>query len=450
MDRRKLLENPFRPGAGHRPPLLAGREREREHFERLLRENFITENILITGLRGYGKTVLLDDLRRTALAEGFVWVGNDLSESASLSEERLALRILTDLAQSLSEILVQGTEGQATTSDENFDEAVDDLDPTTFEALKAKYERTPGLPSDKLKAVLGRVGSILMRAKLRGIVLAYDEAQCLSDHVQRDEFPMSMLVETVSSLQKRDGITPVLLVLSGLPQVFNALIEARTYTERMFHVMQMERLSRYDTAEALLSPMKPLMPPLNCPPDLFEKVVDLSGGYPYLIQFFGKELIDALLKNGGVLNTSQFPSPDVMDRLDAGLFAARWNKTTDKQRRFLKLIANRGSGRPKEFSAIEIASLSSENGEFDGSQANQILLALCEKGLIYRTRHGRYAFTVPMSEAMILRRIQAEQDIETSWAAISPPPIQLTAITQEPSAETKESSRSTGLLSWFI
>ena len=449
MDRRKLLENPFRPGADHRPPVLAGRERERDYFKRLLREDFATENILITGLRGFGKTVLLDDLKRTAQGEGWVWVGNDLSESASLSEDRLALRILTDLAQSLSEILVQGTEGQAAPSEQDFDEAVDDLDPTTFEALKAKYERTPGLPSDKLKAVLGRVGAILTRAKLRGIVLAYDEAQCLSDHAQRDEFPMSMLVETISSLQKRDGVTPVLLVLSGLPQVFNALIEARTYTERMFHVMQMERLSRHDTAAALLSPMKPLMPPLNCPPDLFEKVVDLSGGYPYLIQFFGKELIDALLKNGGVLNSSQFPSPEVMDRLDAGLFAARWNKTTDKQRRFLKLIANRGPQPSNEFSAVEIAALNNDDGEFDSTQANQLLLALCEKGLIYRTRHGRYAFTVPMSEAMISRRIQIEQDVETSWAAISPPPVPLTPITQDPPPEAKQRSKPAGLLSWF-
>ncbi len=445
------MENPFRPGAGHRPPVLAGRGREQEHFRRLLREDFATENLLITGLRGFGKTVLLDDLKRTALAEGWVWVGNDLSESASLSEDRLALRILTDLAQSLSEILVQGADGQTATSKHAQDEAKDDLDPTTFEALKTKYERTPGLPSDKLKSVLGRVGSILTRAKLRGLVLAYDEAQCLSDHAQRDEFPMSMLVETVSSLQKRDGVTPILLVLSGLPQVFNALIAARTYTERMFHVMQMERLSRQDTAQALFSPMKPLMPPLNCPPDLFEKVVDLSGGYPYLIQFFGKELIDGLLKNGGILHKDQFPSPDVMDRLDAGLFAARWNKTTDKQRRFLKLIANRGTNRPNEFSAIEIAALSNGSGEFDSSQANQLLLALCERGLIYRTRHGRYAFTVPMSEAMILRRIQVEQDVESSWATISPPPIPIAPLTPEapPPPKTKQKHKSNGLLGWF-
>jgi len=420
MERQRLIANPYRPGAGHRPPFLAGREKEQEHFWRLLRQNYTTENILITGLRGFGKTVLLEDLKRMALAEGWVWVGNDLSESSSLSEERLALRILTDLSQALSEVLANASAPEPMPSGQPQKETADELDPSTFAALKAKYEQTPGLPSDKLKTVFARIGSVLSKAKLQGIVLAYDEAHCLTDHAKRDEFPLSMLIEMIESLQKREGVTPILLVLRGLPQVFDSLIQAHTYTERMFHVMHMDRLSPQDTLTAFLAPLEPLMPPLYCPRDLIEKVVELSGGYPYLIQFFGKELVDALLKNGGTLETNQFPSAGVMDRLDIGLFAARWNKTTDKQRKFLKLIASRGATSPVEFTQQEIAQLNSASAQFDSEQVNKMMSELSDCGLIYRTRQGHYAFTVPMSETMILRRLQKQEENQPSLAPEPP------------------------------
>ena len=85
MDKRKLLENPYRPGAGHTPPFLAGRVDEQYFFQRIIRQDNPTDNILITGLRGSGKTVLLSSLRAAAEQDGWLWVGNDLSESASLT-----------------------------------------------------------------------------------------------------------------------------------------------------------------------------------------------------------------------------------------------------------------------------------------------------------------------------------------------------------------------------
>jgi len=438
MERQRLIANPYRPGAGHRPPFLAGREKEQDHFWRLLRQNYTTENILITGLRGFGKTVLLEDLRRMALTEGWVWVGNDLSESSSVSEERLALRILTDLSQALSEVLANATAPKPIPSGQHPQETSDELDPSTFAALKAKYEQTPGLPSDKLKTVFSRIGSVLSKAKLQGIVLAYDEAHCLTDHAQHDEFPLSMLIEMIESLQKKEGVAPILLVLSGLPQMFDSLIKAHTYTERMFHVMHMDRLSPQDTLTAFLAPLEPLMPPLHCPRDLIEKVVEMTGGYPYLIQFFGKELVDALLKNGGTLETYEFPDAGVMDRLDIGLFAARWHKTTDMQRKFLKLIASRERAGLGEFTQQEIAQLNSGNPRFDHEQVNEMMIELSNCGLIYRTRRGHYAFTVPMSETMIMRRMQNEnEDGDQSTLASRSPSI----IPPEPTKPKKTATK---------
>src|SRR5947209_459586 len=90
--------NPFRPGAGHMPPHLAGRQSQREEFERLLDQTVILENVVLTGLRGVGKTVLLETFKPLAINKGWSWVGTDLAETASVSEVRMAIRLLADLA----------------------------------------------------------------------------------------------------------------------------------------------------------------------------------------------------------------------------------------------------------------------------------------------------------------------------------------------------------------
>src|SRR5438128_12660356 len=94
----KKFVNPFRPGAGHMPPYLAGRVQETKEFVRLLQQDIIMENLVLTGLRGTGKTVLLETFKPLAIKERWLWVGTDLSESTSISEERVALRLITDLA----------------------------------------------------------------------------------------------------------------------------------------------------------------------------------------------------------------------------------------------------------------------------------------------------------------------------------------------------------------
>jgi AAA ATPase domain len=427
-----LIENPYRPGAGHAPPFLAGRLAEQHHFKRLLHQSSITENVLITGLRGYGKTVLLDHMRQLAEKANWLWVGNDLSESSSLTEERLALRILTDLAQALALKLGLDTDHGGSASG-RLSQKIEQLhrgefDAFTFDALKSQYEQTPGLPSDRMRAVLARVTGLVQKMRMSGIILAYDEAQCLSDRAEHNEFPMSMLVETVAALQRKSGLSSCLLILCGLPQVFDALTATRTYTERMFHVMSLERLSRDDTWAAIMTPIALLIPPLNAPPALIDKVVQLTGGYPYLIQFFGREVVDQMLENGGTLSADKFPSVSSFERLDSGLFSARWNRTTDKQRDLLGLIARRPRELGTDFSARELELLREPDDDVTGS-LNQQLAALCDRGMLYRTRHGRYAFTVPMSEAMILRRLRREDDVAASWeqdepkVTSAPPPI---------------------------
>ncbi len=140
--------NPFRPGAGHMPPYLAGRQKETDEFLRLLDQELILENLVLTGLRGVGKTVLLDTLKPLALQRRWLWVGADLSETTSISEDRVATRLMTDLAPLTSSIVLNqsapvfgfGRQRKQSSWQLNFD------------AMNEIYQETPGMPADKLRA----------------------------------------------------------------------------------------------------------------------------------------------------------------------------------------------------------------------------------------------------------------------------------------------------------
>lgn len=410
------IDNPYRPGAGHQPPFLSGRQYEQSQFSRLIGQRLVSENIVITGLRGVGKTVLLDSFRQMATEEDWLWVGNDLSESAGLSEDRLSIRILTDLARALGEIASSPARRQMI----GFIPP-GSTEPPSYEALCAAYLKAPGLPSDKLRAAIDIANQHLKAIGIKGIVLAYDEAQCLTDHADRHQYPLSMLLETCQHLQRHSGALPFMLALSGLPTLLDALTESRTYTERMFLVLVLDRLSRSDTLAAVREPLAQLAPTLAVPPGAIERVADLAGGYPYLIQFFAKELVDTLLSAAGAAGLAQFPSEEAWRRLDNGLFAARWNRTTDRQREVLRVLAELPESLA-DFSAQEIVEAASMIGgpALTNAQTSQLLQGLVERGLIYRTRRGKFAFSLPMSQAMIRRRIHAESRMTGGWGEQAP------------------------------
>src|SRR5438067_1239841 len=101
-----IPENPFRPGAGQTPVYLAGREDEQKQFKTLLAQNPVLQNCILTGLRGVGKTVLLETLKPIAQSESWLWAGNDLTERSSLTEEDLLKRVVVDLSTLLGPILM--------------------------------------------------------------------------------------------------------------------------------------------------------------------------------------------------------------------------------------------------------------------------------------------------------------------------------------------------------
>ena len=390
------FQNPFRPGAGHPPPHLAGREEEKKKFLKFLEQDVIMENMILTGLRGTGKTVLLDSFKPLAIANGWKWSGTDLSESASISEDNIVKRLLADLSVVTSSITV-GKEEFRRVGFMGDTESVELK--LNYDTLLQAYGQTPGLVSDKLKFVLELAWDLLKRSEAKGLVFAYDEAQNLSDQAPKEQFPLSILLEVFQSLQKKG--CRLLLVLTGLPTLFPELVKARTYSERMFHVVVLGRLSEEASRDAILKPIEDTNCPVQLTPESVTTIVDLSGGYPYFIQFICKEVYDAFIQG-----SHSVPADEIIRKLDSDFFAARWARATDRQRELLTLIASLDNC-DEEFTVRDIVSLSGREyldvKPFSPSHISQMLSTLMKAGLVYRNRWGKYALAVPLMGRFIRR-----------------------------------------------
>jgi hypothetical protein len=403
------FKNPFRPGAGHTPPYLAGRKGQSEEFRRLLKQDVIQDNMVLTGLRGVGKTVLLDAFRPEAIQAGWGWVGDNLSESSSITEERLAIRLMTDLAVATSLIVI----GKKELVSIGFRPEKKRIEQTLdYETMFALFQETPGLASDKLKRVLEFTWQCMQRQPKGGLVFAYDEAQNLSDHAAKNEYPLSLLLDVFQSIQKK-GI-PFLLVLAGLPMLFPKLVAARTFSERMFRVVFLDRLNERDTRDAIIEPIRKTFPASSEVWNTFVPLITVnSGGYPYFIQFLCREILDVVsplltLDGEGRGGSLTLPIPSILRKLDTDFFAGRWAHATDRQRELLTLIAHLDTS-DEEFTVQQIVEESKRSAmkPFRASHVSQMLGALFDAGLVYRNRHGKYSFAVPLLGRFILRQQQA-------------------------------------------
>jgi len=393
--------NPFRPGAGHRPPYLAGRRAEEAEFRKTIKQTVILENMILTGLRGVGKTVLLESFKPIAVQEGWLWVGTDLSESASVSEDNLAQRIITDLSVVTRNIYVGSPEQMAF----GFAGQNKDVVPLGYDALWGMFQNTPGLIADKLKAVLLFVHPFIQRAGRRGIIFSYDEAQNLSDHREKDQYPLSLLLEVFQSIQRQE--IPFLLLLVGLPTLFQRLVETRTYAERMFRVVTLKRLSDAESKDAITKPISAAKCPVSFAAPSVDLIVKYSGGYPYFIQFMCKEAYDAWIQLTSEGKEASVPVNEIIRKLDNDFFSGRWSLITERQRKLLFVISHLET-RNDEFTIKEIAVKAREfpNATFGSSQINQLLTALTLAGLVYKDRHGKYVFAVPLLADFIKRTME--------------------------------------------
>lgn len=388
--------NPYCPGAGHSPPYLAGREHEVDGFRRYLQQEQIRTNVVLTGLRGTGKTVLMEDkYKLTAQQEGWVWIGSDFSESSFLTESNLCVRLLTDLAVFTSCLQITSPDGTF-----GFDTGQKSKS-LSFDFLATHFQAQPGLTVDKLKATLELVWNLAKAKGTRGIVFAYDEAQVVQDRPDKEQYPLAVLLETFQSLQRK-GVK-FLLLLTGLPTLFPRLVESRTYAERMFTVQELGRLSTDASRQAIVNPLQDTK--WKFADGAIQAIIETSDGYPYFIQFICRETLDHVIAHPQDMS---IPMDAIIRKLDSDFFAGRWESVTDRQRELLYCIAQLEHG-DQEFTIGEVVDVSATLKRirpFTPGDVSQILPRLIDKGLVYKNRFGKYCFAVPLFGGFIKRRFE--------------------------------------------
>jgi type II secretory pathway predicted ATPase ExeA len=384
--------NPYSPGAGHSPPYLAGREAEVRAFRKYLQQNQVMTNVVLTGLRGTGKTVLMEDrFKPTAQQDGWAWVGSDFSESSFLSEANLCLRLLTDLAVFTS-CLSMRSSGSI-----GFDTPQRERQSLSFDFLAGHFQGQPGLTVDKLKSTLELVWSVAKARRTRGIIFAYDEAQVVQDRAEKEQYPLAVLLETFQSLQRKGA--RYFLLLTGLPTLFPRLVESRTYAERMFAVQELGRLPPAASREAIETPLQKTRWGLS--DAAIRQVIENADGYPYFLQFICRETLDHIIAHP---QDQAVPMDAIIRKLDSDFFAGRWESVTNRQRELLYCIAQLGQA--EEFTISEMVDVSKQLKikPFSAGDVSQILPRLIEKGLLYKNGVGQYCFALPLFAGFIRRR----------------------------------------------
>lgn len=313
----------------------------------------------------------------------------------------MAVRLCTDLSPVTSDVVL-GTEAVRNVGFTADTELVSHF--LDYQALAGAYTRISGLSLDKLKGVLEIAWRALSKAKpVRGVVFAYDEAQNLADQSAREQYPLSLLLDCFQSLQRK-GL-PLMLVLTGLPTLFPKLVETRTYSERMFRVVFLESLDKRESEEAIRKPVEDEECPVRLGEDSINAIIRMSGGYPYFIQFICREVYDAFIQRIDKGERASVPVAEVERKLDTDFFAGRWARATDRQRDLLWVVSQLENC-DDEFTVREVVEESRRSLErpFSNSHVSQMLAALASQGLVYKNRHGKYSFAVPLLGRFIRRQ----------------------------------------------
>lgn len=388
MDPRR---NPYAPGAGTKPPALVGRDAQIESFDILLErlENgYAEQSMIITGLRGVGKTVLLDVFREKAEARNWATVEWEVEKSVSFeskisSQARRALLQIapkarwTDRARRAAAVL------KSFTITFNPDGAVTaGLD---VEALPGAGDS--GTLAEDLSDLFVALG-VAARESGSGVIFLLDEIQYLATAA------LEALITALHKCTRRS--LPITLVGAGLPQIPRLAGEARSYSERLFRFPRIGELDPHsDARAALVLPAQDLG--IEYLPAAVDFVVGYTQGYPYFLQEYGRILWDETSTSPITRDDAVQIQPLVEAKLDESFFRVRTDRTTELELKYLYAMAELG---PDAHRASEVARRIHRTTE----QAGPIRSRLIDKGLLYTPGHGYAAFTVPQFDRFMIRR----------------------------------------------
>jgi hypothetical protein len=385
----RAQDNPYTPIAGAQPPALVGRDEELQAFEvllaRLLRDG-TEQSMLITGLRGVGKTVLLTRFHELAREANWTTVDAEITKNSDFGERmaNLARRALLQMAprdrwreRATRAARVLRSFQLTLRSDGNLTAGFD-IDP-------AEGLADSGLLDEDLTDLFVALGEAA-KEQGSGVVFLIDEIQFL----EAPEF--EALTAAIHKTVQRQ--LPITLVGAGLPQLPRLAGEAKSYAERLFKFPRIGRLSDDQAREALAEPAAELG--VEFEPDALTAAVDFTGGYPYFLQEYGNALwnqVEAPPVSAADVSLAQVA---VEAKLDGGFFRVRVERTSDLERRYLRAMAELG---PEPQRAKDVAARLGRTSE----QLAPTRARLIEKGLLYTAAHGLAGFTVPQFDRFMRR-----------------------------------------------
>ncbi|TPW16293.1 MAG: AAA ATPase [Acidimicrobiaceae bacterium] len=390
MDR---VRNPFNPGAGTRPPLLVGRDPQLEAMTVAIRRLALgrfERSMLLTGLRGVGKTVLLNEFGSIAEREGWVRAHLEATEDIRLPTALAGItrRVLLELSlKERSKDRARRALG-VLRSFIKVHVPLGDAGTLTIDFESYPGQADSGQLDGDLAGLFTELGETARAAGV-GVLITIDEIQYL---------PRAELSALIVGLHRISQLgLPVLVTGAGLPSLPGLAGEARSYAERLFTYVNIGTLDPPDARRALVQPVE------DEGASWHAEAIDLAlrdtEGYPYFLQEFGKQAWN--VAGGPEIQPTEMQSATTLaiDDLDRGFFRARVDKTTDAEREYLRAMASLGGSGP-----YRSGDVSRRMGKRT-TQTGPVRDSLIKRGLCYAPRHGELAFTVPMFDAFVRRSL---------------------------------------------
>lgn len=387
MDRRN---NPYAPGAGLQPPELAGRDRlladASIDMDRVLAGR-PAKGMILLGLRGVGKTVLLNRLRSTANEKGFRTARIEAPEGSPLPQllvpELRQLLYGLDLRQAASHRLLRAANLVAKFA-AAFKVKAGDLE---FSVDLAPGEGDSGNLEQDLPHLLVALAEAAAERRT-AIGLFFDEVQYLS--------PTELGAVVVACHEIAQQNQPFLFIGAGLPQVAALAGKAKSYAERLFNYPQLGPLEAEDARAALLKPARAEGVVID--DGAARLILDAADNFPYFIQEWGFQVWNAAPASPITTAMARAASPDVVAHLDNNFFRVRFDRLTLLEQKYLRAMAELGPG-PHGTGRI------AETLGVRPSTVATVRRHLIDKGMVWSQRHGETSFTVPMFDTFMKRQM---------------------------------------------
>lgn len=401
------LTNPYSPGAGTPPPELAGRDAVLESARVALgriRLGRPSKSLILVGLRGVGKTVLLNRIRELAENDGYKAVLVEAHENKSLPS-----LLLPELRQ-----ILYSLDSMASLSDK------------TKRALRVlgsfikAFKAEAGGVSLSIDPELGTADSGDLEADLAPLFVAIGEAAadrntavaiCVDElqYLSEDEF--SALIMAIHRVSQRN--LPLVLIGAGLPQIVGLAGKSKSYAERLFDFPEVGALAPDDAREAVVAPARSQSVTIS--EDAVKEILRVTKGYPYFLQQWGHESWNLASKPSIDFSTVQHATKQALSKLDSNFFRVRFDRLTPREKDYLRALADFGPGPQRSGEIADLLGVKIQT-------VAPLRSALIKKGMIYSPSYGDTEFTVPLFDEFMKRMIPDMPQPREPKTRPSPPP----------------------------